>query len=99
MEIILDAARWGSALPDLPQYDVRIFLTLAAMIDYNPTVTFVNEELIAKSGVCKSLVQRGLWEMNKIGMLKVVERIGGSYNRTTVELSPEWATFKRGKRG
>lgn len=99
MKVVLDARRWGEALPGLPQYDVRIFLALAFMIDYNPRITFVNDELIAKSGVCKSLVQRGLWDLHKRGMLQVVERVGGSYNRTTVELSPEWVTPKGAKRG
>ena len=97
MKIILDAARWGSALPDLPQYDVRVFLALAAMGGGSQCVSFVNQELISKSGVCKSLVQRGLWDMHKIGMLTIKERVGGSRNHTTVELSPEWVTFKRQK--
>jgi predicted transcriptional regulator len=93
MQVVLDAKRWGWYLAGMPQYDVRVFLALVFMARGSYTVAFKNEQLISKSGVCKSLVQRAIWDLAKRGMLKVVQRIGGNYNRTIVDLSPDWVEF------
>jgi predicted transcriptional regulator len=93
MQVVLDAKRWGWYLAGMPQYDVRVFLALVFMARGSYTVAFKNEQLISKSGVCKSLVQRAIWDLAKRGMLKVVQRIGGNYNRTIIDLSPNWVEF------
>jgi predicted transcriptional regulator len=93
MQVVLDAKRWGWYLAGMPQYDVRVFLALVFMARGSYTVAFKNEQLISKSGVCKSLVQRAIWDLAKRGMLKVVQRIGGNYNRTIIDLSPDWVEF------
>jgi predicted transcriptional regulator len=93
MQVVLDAKRWGWYLAGMPQYDVRVFLALVFMAKGSYTVAFKNEQLISQSGVCKSLVQRAIWDLAKRGMLKVVQRIGGNYNRTIIDLSPDWVEF------
>ena len=95
--VVFDAQRWANALPEMPQYEVRVFLALCLMAEGSPRFTFRNEDLIGQSGVCKSLVQRGIWALAKRQMMVLVERIGGHANRTTVILSPKWVTFREGK--
>jgi hypothetical protein len=78
----------------MKQSEVRVFLALAVMAGGEASITFQNGNLIKQSGVCKSLVQTAIWSLHKRGILHISERLGGSANRTTIEFSPDWVSFR-----